>query len=84
MDAWRRRFGDEIDLRFLTIHRAKGLEADFVALLNAVQDTLGLPSGSSGYRSRSQDSTLAREALFSWAIASAARQYFTPSRLVRG
>ncbi|WP_329889257.1 UvrD-helicase domain-containing protein [Stenotrophomonas sepilia] len=44
LDAWRQRFGDKIDLRFLTVHRAKGLEADFVALLNVVQDTLGFPS----------------------------------------
>lgn len=44
LEAWRQRFGDKIDLRFLTIHRAKGLEADFVALLNVVQDTLGFPS----------------------------------------
>jgi DNA helicase-4 len=44
LEAWRQRFGDKIDLRFLTVHRAKGLEADFVALLNVVQDTLGFPS----------------------------------------
>lgn len=44
LEAWRQRFGDKIEVRFLTVHRAKGLEADFVALLNVVQDTLGFPS----------------------------------------
>jgi DNA helicase IV len=42
--AWRNRFADRLDLHFLTIHRAKGLEADVVLLLNVIQGTRGFPS----------------------------------------
>lgn len=42
--VWRRRFADRLDLHFLTIHRAKGLEADVVLLMNVIQGTRGFPS----------------------------------------
>jgi DNA helicase-4 len=42
--AWKRRFDRWIDLSFLTVHRAKGLEADIVLLLNVVDGNLGFPS----------------------------------------
>lgn len=35
---------DEIGLRFMTIHRAKGLEADYVVLLNCIKGPFGFPS----------------------------------------
>src|SRR5690348_8572890 len=38
-NAW-----DRVHLRFLTVHRSKGLEADWVILLNVIQGTLGFPS----------------------------------------
>lgn len=44
LKAWRRKFGDELDIGFRTIHSAKGLEADYVMILNMVEDTLGFPS----------------------------------------
>jgi DNA helicase IV len=44
LGAWRRRFGDRLDIEFRTVHRSKGLEADYVMILNVVEDTLGFPS----------------------------------------
>jgi len=44
LKAWQRRFGDELDIEFRTIHSAKGLEADYVMILNMVEDTVGFPS----------------------------------------
>lgn len=42
--AWKIRLKKWIDLRFLTVHRAKGLEADVVLVLNVVDGNLGFPS----------------------------------------
>lgn len=42
--AWQKRLSDRLDLDFFTVHRAKGLEADVILLLNVVQGTLGFPS----------------------------------------
>ncbi len=42
--AWKIRLKQWIDLRFLTVHRAKGLEADVVLVLNVVDGNLGFPS----------------------------------------
>jgi DNA helicase-4 len=36
--------GETKNIRFLTIHAAKGLENDYVILLNVVDDTLGFPN----------------------------------------
>ncbi|MBR2812376.1 MAG: UvrD-helicase domain-containing protein [Solobacterium sp.] len=35
----------DLNITFLTVHRAKGLEADFVYILNTQTGTLGFPSG---------------------------------------
>lgn len=42
--SWRQKFGEELDIEFRTIHSAKGLEADYVMILNMVEDNLGFPS----------------------------------------
>lgn len=41
---WRKSFGRELEIDFRTIHSSKGLEADYVMILNMVEDTLGFPS----------------------------------------
>jgi len=41
---WQNRFGRSLDITFRTIHGSKGLEADYVILLNAVEDLPGFPS----------------------------------------
>jgi DNA helicase-4 len=41
---WQRRFSATLDLEFRTIHRAKGLEADYVFLLNVCSGYRGFPS----------------------------------------
>ena len=40
----REQFSDVIDLKWSTIHAAKGLEADYVFLVNVVEATYGIPS----------------------------------------
>ncbi len=42
--SWQRRFGDVLDISFKTIHSSKGLEADYVMLLNVVEGFRGFPS----------------------------------------
>lgn len=42
--SWQRRFGDVLDISFKTIHSSKGLEADYVMLLNLVEGFRGFPS----------------------------------------
>jgi DNA helicase-4 len=44
INSWRRQFGDEIDIGFRTVHSAKGLEADYVLILNMIEDNFGFPS----------------------------------------
>lgn len=41
---WQRRFGDLLRIEFRTVHSAKGLEADYVMLLNVVEGMMGFPS----------------------------------------
>lgn len=41
---WQNRFGRSLEITFRTIHGSKGLEADYVILLNAVEDLPGFPS----------------------------------------
>ncbi|SKA21140.1 UvrD-helicase domain-containing protein [Novilysobacter spongiicola] len=43
LDAWVAEFSSSIDLSFSTVHKSKGLEADYVLLLNMVEATLGFP-----------------------------------------
>lgn len=41
---WQTEFGGSLDLQFQTLHRAKGLEADYVFILGCNASTYGLPS----------------------------------------
>jgi DNA helicase-4 len=41
---WQKEFADSLDLQFLTLHRAKGLEADYVFILGCNAAMYGLPS----------------------------------------
>lgn len=41
---WQRRFGDLLKIEFRTVHSAKGLEADYVMLLNVIEGMMGFPS----------------------------------------
>ena len=43
-DLWQRRFGDRLKLDFHTAHGSKGLEAEYVFVLNVIQGTRGFPS----------------------------------------
>lgn len=42
--AWQRQFGDRLKIEFRTAHGSKGLEAEYVFVLNVVQGTRGFPS----------------------------------------
>ncbi|KHA53123.1 UvrD/REP helicase [Sulfitobacter geojensis] len=44
LNAWQRTFGDQLDLSFSTAHASKGLEADYVMLLNVTEGLMGFPS----------------------------------------
>lgn len=44
IEAWQRRFGDRLKIDFRTAHSSKGLEAEYVFVLNVVQGTRGFPS----------------------------------------
>lgn len=41
---WRQRFGERLDIEYRTVHSSKGLEADYVMLLNVVEGMMGFPS----------------------------------------
>jgi DNA helicase-4 len=41
---WQRRFGDLLSIEYRTVHSSKGLEADYVMLLNVVEGMMGFPS----------------------------------------
>lgn len=41
---WQQRFGDRLAIDYRTIHAAKGLEADYVVVLNLIQGPRGFPS----------------------------------------
>lgn len=41
---WKRRYGDLLKIEFLTVHSSKGLEADYVMLLNVTEGMMGFPS----------------------------------------
>ncbi len=41
---WKRRFGDLLSIEYRTVHSSKGLEADYVMLLNVVEGMMGFPS----------------------------------------
>jgi DNA helicase-4 len=44
INAWRSIFGDQLDISFSTAHASKGLEADYVMLLNVTSGRMGFPS----------------------------------------
>lgn len=44
LKQWQNRLGRHLDITFRTIHGSKGLEADYVMILNAAEDFLGFPS----------------------------------------
>lgn len=44
LDKWQRRFGDRLKIEFRTVHGSKGLEAEYVFVLNVLQGTRGFPS----------------------------------------
>lgn len=44
IDQWRRRFGDHLKIEFKTVHGSKGLEAEYVFVLNVTQGMRGFPS----------------------------------------
>lgn len=41
---WRQRFGIHLNIEFRTVHASKGLEADYVVLVNVVEGLMGFPS----------------------------------------
>lgn len=44
LEKWQRRFGDRLKIEFRTVHGSKGLEAEYVFVLNVLQGTRGFPS----------------------------------------
>ena len=44
LSAWKARFGDRLKIVFRTAHGSKGLEAEYVFVLNVIQGTRGFPS----------------------------------------
>lgn len=44
LGVWQRRFGDSLKIEFRTAHGSKGLEAEYVIVLNVIQGTRGFPS----------------------------------------
>lgn len=44
LDVWQRQFGDRLKIEFRTAHGSKGLEAEYVFVLNVIQGTRGFPS----------------------------------------
>jgi DNA helicase-4 len=44
LTQWKERFRDKLNIEFRTVHSSKGLEAEYVFILNVVQGTRGFPS----------------------------------------
>jgi len=44
LDAWAAQFRDALDIAFKTAHGSKGLEAEYVFVLNVIEGTKGFPS----------------------------------------
>jgi DNA helicase-4 len=42
--VWKARFGDRLKIEYKTAHGSKGLEAEYVFVLNVIQGTRGFPS----------------------------------------
>jgi DNA helicase IV len=41
---WQKQYGDHLKISFKTVHGSKGLEAEYVFVLNVIQDSHGFPS----------------------------------------
>lgn len=44
LSHWRRAFADQLEIDFKTVHASKGLEAEYVYVLNLIEDRRGFPS----------------------------------------
>lgn len=44
LEVWQRRFGDKLRIEYRTAHGSKGLESEYVFVLNVVEGTRGFPS----------------------------------------
>ncbi|GLU29864.1 DNA helicase [Brucella sp. NBRC 12950] len=44
LKSWQSRYGEHLDISFKTVHSSKGLEADYVVILNVVEGFRGFPS----------------------------------------
>lgn len=44
LERWQQQFGDRLKIEFLTAHGSKGLEAEYVFVINVLQGTHGFPS----------------------------------------
>jgi DNA helicase-4 len=44
LDVWASQFRDVLDIAFKTVHGSKGLEAEYVFVLNVIEGTKGFPS----------------------------------------
>lgn len=44
LNQWQRRFGDRLKIEYRTAHGSKGLEAEYVFVLNVLEGTKGFPS----------------------------------------
>ncbi|MFK3844752.1 UvrD-helicase domain-containing protein [Stenotrophomonas sp. NPDC078853] len=44
LKAWQRKFAERLSIEYRTAHGSKGLEAEYVFVLNVVQGTMGFPS----------------------------------------
>lgn len=44
LDSWKSKFGDLLNIDYKTAHGSKGLEAEYVFILNVIQGTRGFPS----------------------------------------
>ncbi|MCZ8158426.1 MAG: UvrD-helicase domain-containing protein [Rhizobiaceae bacterium] len=44
LESWKKRFGDRLRIEFKTAHGSKGMEAEYVFVLNVTEGTRGFPS----------------------------------------
>jgi DNA helicase-4 len=40
----KKQYGNDVNIEFMTVHKAKGLESDYVIILDVIDDTYGFPS----------------------------------------
>lgn len=44
LGSWQAKFGDRLEIEYRTVHGSKGLEAEYVFVLNVIEGTRGFPS----------------------------------------